>query len=441
MNKDLPVVAIVGRPNVGKSTLFNKLAGKRLSIVKDEIGVTRDRLYTEAEWCGYNFLMIDTGGINLRSSDDMYKQMKLQAELAIEVADVTIFMTDGKAGVTVDDGDIAKFLKRAGKKVVLAVNKIDNIALQANAYDFFSLGLGEPNMISSEQMLGLGDLLDSVVKHFDKMDLTPKDTVKIAVVGKPNAGKSSIVNKLLGYDRVIVSDVAGTTRDAVDTPFEHHGKNYLLIDTAGIRRQRSVEADTVESYGVMRALVAIKRADIVLVVIDASKTPTEQDTKIAGLVHEEHKPNIIVLNKWDTIAKDTHTQGTYKEVLDEQLAFMPYFVTEFVSAKTGQRIEKLLHGVDTVMQNANRRVQTSTLNDIVGKAVTLNPPTAPRGQKIKIKYATQFDTNPPRFAVFCNDSTLVHNNYKRYLENSLRKAFDFAGSPLVLEFNNKKGDE
>ena len=436
----LPVVAIVGRPNVGKSTLFNKLAGKRLSIVKDEVGVTRDRLYTDIEWCGYNFLLIDTGGINLKSNEEMYKHMFLQAELAIEVADVIIFMTDGKIGVDNDDRDIAKFLKKSGKRLILVVNKIDNIQMQEQGYDFYALGMGQPFLISSEQLLGLGDLLDEIVKDFSKIENESQQSIKIAVIGKPNAGKSSIVNKLLGYQRVIVSDIAGTTRDAIDTPFTHNGKNYILIDTAGIRRQRAIEQDSVESYGVMRSIVAIKRADIVLVVMDATQEPTEQDIRIAGMVHEEHKPNIIVFNKWDLIEKDTHTTIKYKKEMDEKLAFMSYFVAEYVSALSGQRIEKLLSQVDRVIQNANKRVQTSTLNDIIGKAVALNPPTARKGQKIKILYVTQVDINPPKFIVFCNDATLIHNTYKRYLENSLRKAFTFDGTPLILLFNSSKDD-
>jgi len=440
MNNNLPIVAIVGRPNVGKSTLFNKLCGKRLSIVKDEVGVTRDRLYCDVEWCGYNFLLIDTGGIDLRSNDDMYKHMLAQANIAIELADVTIFLTDGKTGVTKDDIEIAKLLKKSTKRLVLAINKIDNLAMQEAEYDFYSLGISSQHAISAEQMLGLGDLLDDIVSGFEKNDAVSKQVTKIAVVGKPNAGKSSIVNKLLGYDRVIVSDIAGTTRDAVDTPFSHNGKDYILIDTAGMRRQRSIQQYSVESYGVMRAIVAIKRADIVLVVMDASEEISEQFVRIAGLVHEESKPSLIVFNKWDLIQKDTHTINLYKNELVDKLAFMSYFVTEFVSAKTGLRVEKLLSQVESIMQNANRRVQTSTLNDIVGKAVALNPPTAKRGQKIKILYATQVDINPPKFVVFCNDASLVHNTYKRYLENSLRKAFEFEGTPLVLVFNNSKGE-
>lgn len=437
---NIPLVAIVGRPNVGKSSFFNKIAGRRISIVKDEPGVTRDRIYADAEWCGVNFRLVDTGGIDIRSKDGIWQTMKKQAELAIEVSDVVVLVVDGKSGVQQSDMDVANFLKKQTKPVVLAVNKIDNHGHNELIYDFYQLGLGEPFAISCEQMLGLGDLLDAILGKFDKNEPEISNTTKIAVVGKPNAGKSSIVNKILGYDRVIVSEVAGTTRDAVDTPFERDGKQYTIIDTAGLRRQRSIEQDTVEAYGAIRAIGAIRRADIVLIVLDASEPISEQTVKIAGLAHEEGKPSIIVVNKWDAIQKDNNSIKEYTNNLQVHLAFMHYFVPQYVSALTGQRIDKLLDTVDEVMSNAHRRITTSVLNEIVGQAVAANQPFAPRGQRIKIFYATQAEVAPPKFIVFCNDSTLIHNTYKRYLENSIRKAVPFDGVPIKVLFNNNKGD-
>ena len=440
MAKSSPLVAIVGRPNVGKSSLFNKIVGHRISIVKDEIGVTRDRIYADAEWCGINFRLIDTGGIDIKSKDDIWQTMLAQAKLAVEVSDVVVLVVDGKSGVQQSDLDVAKFLKKSNKPVVLAVNKIDNVKHTDLTYNFYSLGLGEPHAVSCEQMLGLGDLLDVVLANCEKNEIEVIESTKIAIVGKPNAGKSSIVNKILGFERVIVSDVAGTTRDAIDTQFERDGKAYTLIDTAGLRRKRSIEDDTVEAYGVVRAIAAIKRADVVVIVSDASEEFSEQTVKICGLAHEEKKPTIILINKWDLVEKDNHTMQKFLSGLQVKLAFMHYFVAHFVSAKTGQRVDGILDAVDCVLQNASRRIPTSALNDIIGSAVASNQPFAPRGQRIKIFYATQADVCPPKFVVFCNDATLIHDNYRRYLENCLRKSVDFSGVPLQIFFSNSKKD-
>ena len=435
-----PLVAVVGRPNVGKSTFFNRICGKRISIVKDLPGVTRDRIYADAEWQGYNFTLIDTGGIELKSDDAMYKHIRKQVEIAVDVADVIVFFVDGKQGLVASDMDVADYLRTVNKPVVLAVNKLDNFTVENMdaVYDFYQLGLGEPIGVSAEQSKGLGDLLDEIVKYFDKIESDESDNIKIAVVGRPNVGKSSMVNKILGYERVIVSDVAGTTRDAVDTPFTRNGKNYTIIDTAGLRRKRGVEFDTVESYSVMRSIAAIKRADVVLIVFDSSEEISEQDVRIAGMVHEEGKPCIIVMNKWDVVEKDTHTIEVYKKTLDNQLAFMDYYVPIFVSAKTGQRVDRIFDVIDKVYENASRRIPTGILNDVIREAVSVNEPPSPSGRRLKILYATQTDVNPPKIVVFVNNEKILHFSYRRYLENSLRKAFDFSGTPIVVVYNSKK---
>lgn len=435
-----PLVAVVGRPNVGKSTFFNRICGKRISIVKDLPGVTRDRIYADAEWQGYNFTLIDTGGIELKSDDAMYKHIRKQVEIAVDVADVIVFFVDGKQGLVASDMDVADYLRTVNKPVVLAVNKLDNFTVENmdTVYDFYQLGLGEPIGVSAEQSKGLGDLLDEIVKYFDKIESDESDNIKIAVVGRPNVGKSSMVNKILGYERVIVSDVAGTTRDAVDTPFTRNGKNYTIIDTAGLRRKRGVEFDTVESYSVMRSIAAIKRADVVLIVFDSSEEISEQDVRIAGMVHEEGKPCIIVMNKWDVVEKDTHTIEDYKKTLDNQLAFMDYYVPVFVSAKTGQRVDRIFDVIDKVYENASRRIPTGILNDVIREAVSVNEPPSPSGRRLKILYATQTDVNPPKIVIFVNNEKILHFSYRRYLENSLRKAFDFSGTPIVVVYNSKK---
>ncbi|OLA43463.1 MAG: ribosome biogenesis GTPase Der [Firmicutes bacterium CAG:552_39_19] len=435
-----PLVAVVGRPNVGKSTFFNRICGKRISIVKDLPGVTRDRIYADAEWQGYNFTLIDTGGIELKSDDAMYKHIRKQVEIAVDVADVIVFFVDGKQGLVASDMDVADYLRTVNKPVVLAVNKLDNFTVENMdaVYDFYQLGLGEPIGVSAEQSKGLGDLLDEIVKYFDKIESDESDSIKIAVVGRPNVGKSSMVNKILGYERVIVSDVAGTTRDAVDTPFTRNDKNYTIIDTAGLRRKRGVEFDTVESYSVMRSIAAIKRADVVLIIFDSSEEISEQDVRIAGIVHEEGKPCIIVMNKWDVVEKDTHTIEDYKKTLDNQLAFMDYYVPIFVSAKTGQRVDRIFDVIDKVYENASRRIPTGILNDVIREAVSVNEPPSPSGRRLKILYATQTDVNPPKIVIFVNNEKILHFSYRRYLENSLRKAFDFSGTPIVVVYNSKK---
>lgn len=435
-----PLVAVVGRPNVGKSTFFNRICGKRISIVKDLPGVTRDRIYADAEWQGYNFTLIDTGGIELKSDDAMYKHIRKQVEIAVDVADVIVFFVDGKQGLVASDMDVADYLRTVNKPVVLAVNKLDNFTVENMdaLYDFYQLGLGEPIGVSAEQSKGLGDLLDEIVKYFDKIESDENDSIKIAVVGRPNVGKSSMVNKILGYERVIVSDVAGTTRDAVDTPFTRNDKNYTIIDTAGLRRKRGVEFDTVESYSVMRSIAAIKRADVVLIIFDSSEEISEQDVRIAGMVHEEGKPCIIVMNKWDVVEKDTHTIEDYKKTLDNQLAFMDYYVPIFVSAKTGQRVDRIFDVIDKVYENASRRIPTGILNDVIREAVSVNEPPSPSGRRLKILYATQTDVNPPKIVIFVNNEKILHFSYRRYLENSLRKAFDFSGTPIVVVYNSKK---
>lgn len=436
-----PVVAIVGRPNVGKSTFFNKMAGGRVSIVDNMPGVTRDRIYADVEWCGYSFTLIDTGGIELRSEDFMWRHIRRQAELAVEVADVILFFTDGKQGITPDDYDVADFLRKTRKPVVLAVNKMDNPDDSAK-FDFYQLNLGEPIAVSSEHSLGLGDLLDEVVKYFvERSGLSgTEEAIKIAVVGKPNSGKSSLVNKLLGFERVIVTDFAGTTRDAVDTPFEFDGKKYILIDTAGIRKKSKVDED-VEYYSVIRAIGAIKRADVVLVVIDSLEMISEQDVRILGMVHGEGKPSVVVMNKWDKIEKDSSTINAFNAKLREELKFMDYFKAVYISALTGQRVNTVLGEADKAYANSSREIATGLLNDVIGDAVIVNPPPLRVGKRLKISFARQVASNPPTFLLFVNEPTLVHFSYLRYLENELRKAFDFSGTPIKIITRRKDGKD
>lgn len=435
-----PLVAIVGRPNVGKSTFFNKVIGKRVSIVEDKPGVTRDRLYFDAEWCGYNFTMIDTGGIELKSEDKMWKHIKLQAEIAVDVADVIVLFVDGKQGLISDDIDIANYLRRSKKPIVLAVNKLDNNEVE-KTYEFYELGLGEPYAVSGEQGKGIGDLLDAICKNLPKIDTKQDDDViNIAVVGKPNAGKSSLVNRLLGYDRVIVSNIAGTTRDAIDTAFTYDGQKYNLIDTAGIRRKRSID-ESVESYSVMRSLAAIRRADVCLIVIDSAEELSEQDIRICGYVHEQGKPSVIVMNKWDMVEKDTHTINKYNARLDELLKFMDYYDAVYVSAKTGQRTDKIMKETQLVYSEASKRITTGLLNDIVQDAVSVVEAPSHNGKRLKVLFVTQNSANPPTFVFFVNDVELLHFSYKRYLENCLRKAFEFKGTPIRLVFRNKNEED
>ncbi len=436
-----PLIAIVGRPNVGKSTFFNKIAGKRIAIVEDTPGVTRDRLYADGEWCGFEFTLVDTGGIELKSEDVMWSNIRRQAEIAVETSDLILFFLDGKSGLLPDDLNVAEYLRKSKKKVIPVVNKLDNNEIE-RVFEFYELGLGEPFGISAEQSKGLGDLLDEMANYFktrEEYDQT-QEGLKIAVVGKPNAGKSSLVNRLLGFDRVIVSDIAGTTRDAIDTPFEVNGEHYTIIDTAGIRRKRSIDED-VESYSVMRALAAIRRADVVLLVLDASESVSEQDVKIAGYVHEQGKPTVVIMNKWDTIEKDTFTVEKYNKDLAIGLSFMDYYTPLYISAKTGQRVDKVLSEAKRVYENASRKIPTGLLNDVIGDAVSVNEPPTHKGRRLKILYATQMFTNPPSFAIFVNDRELMHFSYKRYLENTLRKSFDFSGTPIKLSIRNKNEDE
>ena len=436
-----PLVAIVGRPNVGKSTFFNKICGRRISIVEDTPGVTRDRIYGDAEWCGYNFSLVDTGGLDFNYEDEMQQNIFNQAKIAIDLADVIMFFVDGKEGITNNDKEVATLLRKSRKPIVLVVNKLDNNEIE-KTYEFYELNIGEPMLLSAEQGKGIGDVLDEVVKHFDKINKdSDTEAIKVAIVGRPNAGKSSITNKILGEERVVVSDVAGTTRDAIDTPFRYNGKDYILIDTAGMRKKKNIESESIERYSILRSLEAIKRADIVLIVIDSQDFVTEQDVKIAGIVHEENKPSIIVMNKWDLIEKNDRTINKYRKKLDEDLAFMSYYKPVFVSAKTGQRLGSIMATVEEVLDNANKRITTGVLNDIISDAVSVNQPPMIRGKKLKLYYATQVGTNPPTIVLFVNDISAMHFSYERYLENSIRKAIDFSGTPIKLIIKQKAEDQ
>lgn len=432
-----PIVAIIGRPNVGKSTFFNKVVGKRISIVKDEPGVTRDRIYADAEWLNHKFWLVDTGGIDIHEKDEVNKNILHQVQIAMELADVIIMLTDGISGLTAQDEEVATLLKKIKKPVVLAVNKCDNNCID-NIYEFYSLGLGDPFPISSEHSQGVGDLLDEVVKHFDKIDFNENaDKIKIAIVGKPNAGKSSITNKLLGESRMVVSNVAGTTRDAIDTPFTYEGRECVLIDTAGIRRKRSIELESVESYSVLRSMEAIRRSDVVIIVFDASEGLSDQDIRIAGYVHEQGKPSVVVINKWDLVNKDDHTINFYKKKLDEELNFMSYYIPVFVSAKTGQRLNTLMPEVLKAYENSNKKTSTSILNEILQDAVSISQPPSKYGRRLKFYFISQTGFNPPTYTIQANDSSLVHFSYQRYLENCLRRNIDLSGTPIKIEFKNK----
>ena len=435
-----PLVAIVGRPNVGKSTFFNKVAGRKISITEDRPGVTRDRLYADAEWRGHGFSMVDTGGIELKSQDTMWREIKKQAEVAIDTAQVILFFVDGKEGLTSSDYDVADMLRRSKKPVILVVNKIDNYS-EEKLFEFYALGLGEPYAISSEHGTGIGDLLDEAVSYFEKIPNEEDESIKIAVVGKPNAGKSSLVNRLLGFDRSIVTDIAGTTRDAIDTRFTApDGGEYTIIDTAGIRKKSKVE-DDVEYYSVMRAFDAVRRADVCILVVDSTEGLTEQDTRIIGYVHEQGKPSLVVMNKWDLIEKDTNTINTFQNKLKEDLKFMDYFPSLYISAKTGQRVDKILSAVKEVYENTHRRIQTGVLNDVISSAVRANEPPSYNGRRLKIYYSTQVAEAPPAFALFVNDGRLMHFSYERFLENTLRAAFDFSGTPIRILTRNKKEND
>ena len=429
-----PIVAVVGRPNVGKSTFFNRIVGRRIAIVEDSPGVTRDRIYAQAQWLTHEFTLVDTGGIEPVREDVISIQMQRQAQLAIDTADVILFMVDGRDGVTAADHDVAHMLRRSHKPVILAVNKIDHPKFEEAAYDFYTLGIGELITISGEQALGLGDLLDAIVAHFpDNSDTAlseADDAIAIAVVGKPNVGKSSLVNALLGQERTITSDIPGTTRDAIDTPFTFDGQEFVLVDTAGIRRRRGIEDQSIERYGVIRAFGAVRRADIVLIVTDAEQGLSEQDVRIAGYAHEEGKACVLVVNKWDLIEKDTHTMNAFKKKLQVDLAFMEYVPILFISAKTGQRVNRVVDtGLMAYEQNC-RRISTGVLNDVLAEAISMTEPPSDRGRRLKIYYATQVSVKPPTFLLFVNDTELMHFSYKRYIENYFRKSFSLDATPI-----------
>ncbi len=432
-----PLVAIVGKPNVGKSTFFNKVAGSKISIVEDIPGVTRDRIFANAEWCGYQFQMVDTGGLDFNKEDEINKRIIEQANLAIDLADVIILFVDGREGITAQDMEVATYLRRAKAPKIVAVNKLDNNEVE-KIYEFYELGLGDPIAISAEQSKGLGDLLDEVVKNIRQVEKDPdENTVKIALVGKPNAGKSSITNRLLGEDRVVVSSVAGTTRDAIDSPFRWNNKDYCLIDTAGLRRKSKIEPDSIERYSVIRSLNAIERADVVVLVLDASEGITEQDVRIAGLIHEQGKPSIIVVNKWDLIENSAEQRKAFDKQFEVDLAFMKYFVTLYVSCESGKNIGKIMETVDYVLSNARREVPMALFNNVLTNAISVTEPPAKHGRKLKIIFGKQVATCPPTFTIYCNNATLVDNSYIRYIENSLRRAFDFKGTPIKVQFKNK----
>lgn len=427
-----PIVAIVGRPNVGKSTLFNALAGEQISIVKDTPGVTRDRIYADVTWLNYNFTLIDTGGIEPDSKDIILSQMREQAEIAIATADVIMFMTDVRQGLVDADSKVADMLRKSGKPVVLVVNKVDNFdKMMADVYEFYNLGIGEPFPISSVGKLGLGDMLDEVVRYFkdDSTDGEDDERPRVAIVGKPNVGKSSIINRLSGENRVIVSDIAGTTRDAIDTEIKYGGREYVFIDTAGLRRKSRIKEE-LERYSIIRAVTAVERADVVLVVIDATEGVTEQDAKIAGIAHERGKGIIIVVNKWDAIEKTDKTIYEHTRRIKEILSFIPYAEIMFVSAQTGQRLAKLYNMIDAVVENQNMRVQTGVLNEILSEAIALQQPPSDKGRRLKIFYMTQVGVKPPTFVIFVNDKQLMHFSYTRYIENKIREAFGFRGTSL-----------
>ena len=435
-----PVVAIVGRPNVGKSTLFNALAGEMISIVKDTPGVTRDRIYADVTWLDKEFTMIDTGGIEPDSKDIILSQMREQAQIAIDTADVIIFITDVKQGLVDADSKVADMLRRSGKPVVLVVNKVDNFdKYMADVYEFYNLGIGDPVPISAASRLGLGDMLDIVAENFPEGSAQAEDDdrPRVAIVGKPNVGKSSIINKLLGENRVIVSDIAGTTRDAIDTEILHNGKEYIFIDTAGLRRKNKIKEE-LERYSIIRTVTAVERADVVLMVIDATEGITEQDAKIAGIAHERGKGVIIVVNKWDAIEKNDRTMREYESDIRQVLSYMPYAEIMYVSAATGQRLNRLYDMIDMVIENQTLRIATGVLNEIMTEAVAMQQPPSDKGKRLKLYYITQVAVKPPTFVIFVNDKELMHFSYTRYLENKIREAFGFRGTSLKFFIRERK---
>lgn len=439
-----PIVAIVGRPNVGKSELFNRLVGKKISIVEDTPGITRDRIYADAEWRSTPFLLVDTGGIEPESSDEILIQMRIQAQAAIESADVIIFVTDIKTGITAADADVAAMLRKSRKPVILTVNKVDKPGeAPPEFYEFYNLGLGEPMAVSAIQSLGLGDLLDAAYEYFPSADEeeTDEDIIKVAVIGRPNAGKSSLINRLIGEERVIVSNIPGTTRDAVDTYFEKDGQKYLFIDTAGIRRKSKVD-EKIERLSVMRSLSAVERADVCVLMIDANEGVAEQDAKIAGYAHEEGKATVVAVNKWEIVEKETGTMNKYKTKVHEQLSFMQYAPVEFISAKTGMRVEKLFPLIKEVFIQHSSRIKTGALNDIITEATLKVQPPSDKGRRLKIYYGTQVSVKPPTFVLFVNSKELAHFSYVRYLENQIRSAFDLQKTPVrfIIREKGEKDD-
>ena len=437
-----PVVAIVGRPNVGRSTLFNVLAGERISIVQDTPGVTRDRIYAEVSWLDYNFTLIDTGGIEPDSGDIILSQMREQAQIAIDTADVIIFITDVRQGLVDADQKVADMLRRSRKPVILAVNKVDDFKkYMPDVYEFYNLGIGDPVPVSAASRLGIGDLLDEVAKHFtqEMLEEAEDDRPRIAIVGKPNVGKSSLINKLTGENRVIVSDIAGTTRDAIDTDIKYNGREYVFIDTAGLRRKNKIKEE-LERYSIIRAVTAVERADVVIIVIDATEGVTEQDAKIAGIAHERGKGIIIAVNKWDAIEKDDKTIYKHTEKIRQILSFMPYAEILFISAKTGQRTGRIFETIDVVLENNSMRVATGVLNEIMAEAVAMQQPPTDKGKRLKLYYITQAAVKPPTFVIFVNDKNLMHFSYTRYLENKIREAFGFKGTSLKFIIRERKED-
>lgn len=438
-----PIIAIVGRPNVGKSTLFNVIAGDSIAIVKDTPGVTRDRIYADCSWLNYNFTLIDTGGIEPDSSDVILSQMRDQAQIAIDTADVIIFLVDVRQGLTDADGKVADMLRRSQKPVVLCVNKVDSFKkMEADVYEFYNLGIGDPIPVSASNHQGVGDLLEAVSDHFKKdgSESDDDDRPRIAIVGRPNVGKSSIVNRLVGEKRVIVSDIAGTTRDAIDTPLKRNDREYILIDTAGLRRKSKIHED-LERYSIIRTVTAVERADVVVMVIDAAEGVAEQDAKIAGIAHERGKGVIIAVNKWDAVEKDDKTIYKMTEKIKQTLAYMPYAEFVFISAKTGQRLDKLFELIDMIIENQSMRIATGVLNEILAEAVAMQQPPSDKGRRLKIFYMTQISVKPPTFVVFVNDKKLMHYSYTRYIENQIRNAFGFRGTPLRFIIRERKEDK
>lgn len=438
-----PIIAIVGRPNVGKSTLFNKIVGERIAIVEDTPGVTRDRIIADAEWQNHRFTLIDTGGIEPYSKDTILSQMKIQAEVALDTADLILFLVDGREGITASDEEIATMLRKHDKKILLAVNKLDNINLEDNLYEFYNLGLGDPMAISAEQQLGLGDLLDAIVEEVEtvyNMEEEDDDSIKVAVVGKPNAGKSTLINQMVGENRLIVSDVPGTTRDAIDTTVVHDGIEYTFIDTAGIRQKKKI-FENIEKYSIIRAVNAVDKADVVLLLIDAEKGISEQDKKIASIIQNRYKPCIIILNKWDAVEKETNTMSRMRKEMRHELNFLSYAPILFISAKTGARVNGIYEQIDYVYNQARKRITTGKLNEALIDFVALRQPPTKSNRRLKIYYGSQVSVNPPTFVLFVNDPAIMHFSYKRYLENSIRETFDFEGTPIRILIRARDKDK